>query len=92
MMLSKGRVVGALVPAVALAWAVAGCTDEDDEAAGDAGTVADAGDTDTSTGSGAEYPFDITGMEWANVPGDLEVPTPETFEGKVVFVACYQAW
>jgi len=86
---STGR---ALVALVAGLWALAGCADDDDDTGGDAGPVADAGDTDTTDDSGAEYPFDITGMEWANVPGGLDVPTADVFAGKVVLVMCFQAW
>jgi thiol-disulfide isomerase/thioredoxin len=31
-------------------------------------------------------------MEWANVPGGLDAPTPETFADKLVFVNCFQSW
>ncbi len=40
----------------------------------------------------AKYPFDISGMKWANVPGGATVPPASLFANKVVFVKCFQAW
>ena len=84
---SFGRLLGVALGALS---ALAGCADDGADAAADSGVTADAGDTDT--GAGAQYPFDISGMEWANVPGGLDVPTADVFAGKVVLVLCFQAW
>ncbi len=40
----------------------------------------------------AKYPFDITDMKWANVPGGAKVPPASLFHDKVVFVSAFQTW
>jgi thiol-disulfide isomerase/thioredoxin len=82
----------AVISSVIFSLAAAACSDSEPPAADPDRGVAAPDQMAPDTAPPARYPFDITGMKWANVPGGAATPPATLFYNKVVFVSCFQAW